>query len=282
MRVVFSECPPNYNAYLSPYQIWGFPEEGESVATALALGMLPGNREMTRFYLARSIRITISRYAETTAVRRVRKRCAHLRHRLDARAEVDVSGPLTDMCLRYMNESRAWATRRGTGLSVADLLARLDSPTATHLLTVTDPATGLPAGLVMLHLEPPAGFYAMAWLDEAYRSVYLGKYLKILAIEEAARAGLTHLYVGTCYSEGALYKTEFPGMEFFDGTGWSDDRHRLRLLLREQDRLADRHLFEHPAFLAESPPPGPGDAQLRLSPAAAAGPPGADDQKHHS
>lgn len=264
MRVVFAECQPHYETYLAPYQVWGFLEEGESPATAFSLGMLPSNREMTRFYLTRGVRIRLDRYVETGAVRRVTRKCSHLRHQLVPRAAVELDASMVEMCLRYMNESKAWATRRTNSLDAGSLFARLDGPTATHVLTVHDATVGLPVGLVLLYCEPPIAYYAMAWLDEAYRTVYVGKYMKILAIQEAVDAGLTHLYLGTCYSEAALYKTEFPGMEYFDGVAWSTDRHRLRLLLREQDRMQHRHLYEHPAYLEKHPAPGPSDATLRL------------------
>jgi hypothetical protein len=264
MKIVFAECCPRYESYLAPYQVWGYPDEHETPATALEFGMLPGNREMTRFYLARSVRVDLNGYADTAGIRRVKNRCVDLRYRFVPRPQVEVDGRLVDMCLRYMNESRAWSSRRRGSFAPASLWARLDPPMTTHLLVVTDNRTSEPVGLAALYVEHPIMYYAMAWYDESYRSVYIGKYLKATAMNEAARAGSSHMYLGSCYSEGALYKTEFAGVQFFDGIGWSGDRRKLRLMIREQHRLNGRHLFEHPTYLADHVEPAEDDATMYL------------------
>jgi hypothetical protein len=265
MRIAFAECAPRYDTYLAPYQVWGFLEPGETPATAFELGMLPSNREWTRFYLARGIRVRLAGYAPDAGVRRVDRKCAEISPQLRPRAQVELDDELVDMCLTYMNTSRAWASRRTGTFDAASLRERLDLPAVTHLLTATDRTTGRPAGLATVYIGHPVGYYMAAWYDERYRRVHIGKYLKAAAIGAAQRAGLSHLYLGTCYSDGALYKTRFAGVEYFDGTGWSADLEKLHLTLREQHRLDGRHLFEHPAYLAEHDPPDGAGATLRLS-----------------
>jgi hypothetical protein len=265
MRIVFAECSPRYDTHLAPYQIWGFLEAGETPATAFELGMLPGNPAWTRFYLARSIRVRLDEYVETAGVRRVGRKCIDLSYRLLPRPQVEIEDELVDMCRHYMNTSTAWASRRNSSFDAASVRARLDLPAATHLLTVTDRKTGRPVGLAAIHNGRPVAYYITAWYDQSYRSVYIGKYLKVAAIGESKHAGLSHIYLGTCYSEGALYKTEFAGVEFFDGIGWSSDRRKLRLMVREQHRLGGRHLFEHQAYLADHDPPDGSDATMRLA-----------------
>ena len=50
------------------------------------------------------------------------------------------------------------------------------------------------------------------------------------------------LYLGSCYSRNALYKTQFAGAEFFNGVRWSEDLEELKYLIRR--KRWDQHLLE--------------------------------------
>lgn len=265
MRLVFSECTPDYESHLAPYQVLGFPDDGESAATAFSHGMLPSNRDLTRFYLARSVRVDLGRYTESKRERYVRRQCDTLSCELVPRAQLTRPDEWADMYARYRNESPQWTSRPGRRFHAEDMLARLDTPMTTHLLTLTDTSDGSAAALAILYVEPPIAYYALAFYDARHRKISIGSHLMSRAIGELQRLGLSHVYLGTCYYEGARYKTRFTGMEFFDGLGWSDDRERLRLLLDQQDKLSNRHLFDHPSYLAAGPPPRPKDATMRLA-----------------
>ncbi|RSN59685.1 hypothetical protein DMH12_09850 [Streptomyces sp. WAC 04229] len=265
MRLAFSETTPDYENHLAPYQVLGFPEDGETAATAFGYGMLPSNRELTRFYLARSVRIDLARYTESRRERYVRRQCDTLRRAFLPRAQLAGPDDWADMCVRYMNESSWWLTRRGRPFRTADLTARLNSPMTTHLLTLTDTTDNSPAALGTLYVEPPIAYYALAFYDTRYRKTSVGSHLMSSVISELQHHGLSHVYLGTCYYEGARYKTRFTGMEFFDGLGWSDDRKKLQLFLSRQNDLSGQHLFDHPSYLETGPPPRPEDTTLRLA-----------------
>lgn len=264
MRVVFAECPPHYDTHLAPYQVLGFPDNDESAATAFSHGMLPSNRELTRFYLARSVRIDLGAYTESKRERYVRRKCHALRHNFVPRARLERQDDWVDMCLRYMNESPQWDSRRERRFTPDDVETRLDMPMTTHVLTLTDTTDETPAALAIMFVEKPIAYYAMAFYDKQYRSINIGSYMMSTVIAQAQREGLSHAYLGTCYYEGALYKTRFTGMEFYDGIRWSTDRERLHFLLSQQDKLNNRHMFEHPPYLAAVGPPRAEDATVSL------------------
>ena len=115
-----------------------------------------------------------------------------------------------------------------------------------------------------LYVEPPIAYYALAFYDARHRKTSVGSYLMSSVLDELQRRGLSHAYLGTCYYEGAWYKTRFTGMEFFDGLGWSGDKERLRLFLSRQDDLGGRHLFDHPSY-RDAGPPRPEDTTMRLA-----------------
>jgi hypothetical protein len=66
-----------------------------------------------------------------------------------------------------------------------------------------------------------------------------------------AERGLKHLYLGTCYSQNALYKTQFTGSEFFTGFRWSDDMNELKFLLKRDKKDLEQHLLETENYRAE-------------------------------
>jgi hypothetical protein len=57
-----------------------------------------------------------------------------------------------------------------------------------------------------------------------------------------AERGLKYLYLGSCYSQNAMYKTQFTGAEFFNGVRWSTNLEELKYLIRREDHA--RHLLE--------------------------------------
>jgi hypothetical protein len=61
---------------------------------------------------------------------------------------------------------------------------------------------------------------------------------------------VAYLYLGTCYSAQALYKTQFQGTEFFNGYRWSGNISELKHLLARQQGELREHLLEEEAYRA--------------------------------
>jgi hypothetical protein len=53
-----------------------------------------------------------------------------------------------------------------------------------------------------------------------------------------------YLYLGTCYSQTALYKIQFAGAEFFNGFRWSDDLDELKFIIQRDKQELTQHLLE--------------------------------------
>ena len=64
------------------------------------------------------------------------------------------------------------------------------------------------------------------------------------AAAEFAARGVKHLYLGTCYSDAALYKTQFAGAEFFNGFRWSGDLDELKFIIKRDKKDLSQHLLE--------------------------------------
>ena len=63
-----------------------------------------------------------------------------------------------------------------------------------------------------------------------------------------AGRGSKQLYLGTCYSQNALYTTQFAGAEFFTGFRWSADLKELKYLLRRDKQETGQHLLENEEY----------------------------------
>ena len=134
--------------------------------------------------------------------------------------------------------------------------ARLDlvfnSPVCTHLLVFTEEQTGVEVGTVVLYLEAPRlAFFRYSFYDLNHPNRSLGLFLMTSAAEFFAAGGFAHLYLGTCYSERALYKTQFAGVEFFNGCRWSPNLAELKFLLQRERAPDGKHLLEAEKYLAE-------------------------------
>ena len=71
------------------------------------------------------------------------------------------------------------------------------------------------------------------------------------AVALFAERGVKHLYLGTCYSQTALYKTQFAGAEFFNGFRWSDDLDELKFIIKRDKKELSQHLLETEAYRDE-------------------------------
>lgn len=244
MKIVFSECAPHYGAYVFPYQVWAFLEDGEEAAVAYESGFLPGALDLTRFYLTRSVRVDLKRYVVTGRVRYVERRCADIGAELLDRRDFHWSNAWEKLADGYFDRQEVNADYRRRRFG-----EMLDSPFATHVMAFRDRRDGSPAGLVPVFAGPGLAQYGIPVYDARYRGVSIGNYMMSSALREFQGRGLRHCYLGSCYTAGDLYKTRFAGVEIFNGYAWSAARDELHFLLDHQDDLAGTHIFEYQPYV---------------------------------
>ena len=240
MKLLFSEALPDYGRYIFPYAVWAFPEVGETPADLFEAGFLPSTRALDRFYMARHIRIRLADFVASSENRRVLRKCAHLRMRLVPRSEFVVTPERLEFCRAYAE------SRFGDGImSIERLESLFTAPVATHIMVFDDPETRAEAGYVVLYMEPPrAVFYYYSFYDLSLFERSLGLFIMTSVVKAFSEGGLGYLYLGTCYSERALYKTQFKGAEFFNGNSWSGNIRELKYLVGRQGSQPPGHLLE--------------------------------------
>lgn len=271
MKILFSEFAPDYSRYLYPYVVWALPEEHETPADLYDAGFHPASADLSRFTLCRHLRVPLGGFQPSSENRRILRKGEGIRATLVPRASFDYHDRRRETWLTFAER------RFGPGIMPRERLDGLmQGRVITHLLVFEEPdASGAAAprevGVVLLYLEPPRMahyYYAFYDLEHANRS--LGLFLMTQAVLFFRDAGFQRLYLGTCYSERALYKDQFEGIEFFNGVRWSTDPAQLRHLVRRDAHA--RHLLQDPEFVEReggwdaltacarhrlAPPPGP-------------------------
>ena len=58
-------------------------------------------------------------------------------------------------------------------------------------------------------------------------------------MQQAKDMGLDYLYVGCGYGLGGVYKSKFPGFEWWTGSEWSDDIQRYLALCERDSKVTN-------------------------------------------
>ena len=240
MKLLFSEQNSDYEHYQFPYAIWAVPEEGEMPSDIFGAGFLPSSRDLDRFYLCRQVRVNLAKFKPSSENRRIVRKGAGIEVKLVSRAQYDYTPGRRQFFKTYAD------IKFGKDVMTFERLdALFGSPIISHVLVFTDAKTGAEVGVATLYIEGrELAYYYYAFYDLNYYARNLGMFMMTSAAALFADRGFKHLYLGTCYSQTALYKTQFAGAEFFTGFRWSDDLDELKFIIRRDNKELDQHLLE--------------------------------------
>jgi arginyl-tRNA--protein-N-Asp/Glu arginylyltransferase len=240
VKLLFSEQNSDYGNYQFPYAVWAFPETGETPAHIFDAGFLPSSRKLDRFYLCRQVRVNLPKFKPSSENRRILRKGAGIGVTLVPREKFDYTPERRQFFKTYAD------IKFGRDVMTFERLdALFASPIISHLLVFTDLKTGGEVGVATVYLEGrELAFYYYAFYDLNYYARNLGMFMMTSAVALFAGRGVKHLYLGTCYSDNALYKTQFAGAEFFNGFRWSDDLHELKFIIRRDQKELSQHLLE--------------------------------------
>jgi arginyl-tRNA--protein-N-Asp/Glu arginylyltransferase len=240
VKLLFSEQKSDYDHYQFPYAIWALPESGETPADIFNAGFLPSSRNLDRFYLCRHVRVDLGKFKPSSENRRILRKGADIEVKLVPRDKFDYTPERRQFYKNYAD------IKFGKDIMSFERLDSLfDSPIISHLLVFTDAKNGNEIGAATLYIEGrELAYYYYAFYDLNYYSRNLGMFMMTSAVALFAERGFKHLYLGTCYSQTALYKTQFAGAEFFTGFRWSGDLDELKFIIRRDKKELYQHLLE--------------------------------------
>ena len=240
MKIFLSESLVDYSTYTFNNAVYCIREERKELPQIYDKGFLPYSNdvdlEYETYYLARSLRVDLERFKETSENRRVLKKIAPLEPDLRKIPveEFDVEDPaFQDFCYDF------------AGKRFSEALSRERLQYILHTKSISDifefSLKDKKAGYVIAIIEQDTLHYWFAFFDLNYPEYSLGKYMMYSVIRWAYENGLKYVYLGTAYGEKSLYKVrDFKGLSFFDGNRWNQDMKLLKLKCKaDKDFLKD-------------------------------------------
>jgi arginyl-tRNA--protein-N-Asp/Glu arginylyltransferase len=240
MKLLFSEQKSDYEHYQFPYAVWAVPEADETPSDIFNAGFLPSSRNLDRFYLCRQVRVNLAEFKPSSENRRILRKGAGIEVKTVPRDKYDYTPERRQFFKTYADIKFGKDV-----MSFERLDALFASPIISYLLVFTDAKTGGEVGAATLYLEgKELAFYYYAFYDLNYYARNLGMFMMTLAVALFAERGFKHLYLGTCYSQNAFYKTQFAGAEFFNGFRWSSNLDELKFIIQRDKKELYQHLLE--------------------------------------
>jgi arginine-tRNA-protein transferase len=237
MKLFFSEFNSNYSNYSFAYGVYCFKENQEEQPEIYGMGFLPysgtaGEGHET-FYMARSLRVDLARFEDTSENRRVARKVADLDIRLTVcpKADIDTADPaFREFCLGYTRQRF-----HGDPMPERQFDFMLRRDTLTHIIRFD--IADRPIGYVFAAMEGGTLHYWYAFFDTTLMDSYpLGKWMMWRTISWARENGLEYVYLGTCATRRSLYKVrDHKGLEYFAGDGWSADMDALKKLCHDDE-----------------------------------------------
>ena len=246
MKVFFSENQPDYSTYTFNYAIYCVKEQQSELPAIYQQGFLPytGNLAIEKdiFYLARSLRVDLDRFADSSENRRVARKAAPLNISIKAqkKKDLDLKDPtFIDFCMSYASDRFS-----GNAMTLDRLHYVFGKETGSHVLTFHEEDTIY--GYVFAAIEGNMLHYWFAFFDQQYlKSHSLGKYMMWRTIAWAKEQGLDHVYLGTCYGKHSLYKVrDHKGLSFFDGSTWNQDMTIIKNLCKTDAEPINKDRFK--------------------------------------
>lgn len=246
MKIFFSENQPDYTTYTFNYAIYCVKENQEELPAIYQKGFLPytGNLSIEKdiFYLARSLRVDLDRFVDSSENRRIARKAATLNIaiKVQKKTDLDINDPaFLSFCMEYAADRFS-----GNAMTSDRLQYVLSRETGSHLLTFY--SEDQVYGYVFAAIEGNMLHYWFAFFDQTYlRSHSLGKYMMWRTIVWAKEQGLDHVYLGTCYGKHSLYKVrDHKGLSYYDGAAWKQDMNHLKDLCKTDSETIDKDRFK--------------------------------------
>lgn len=242
MKLFFSEFKPNYSKYHFPYQVWLLKEDGDKVEEIYERGFLPIRSIPNVYYLARSLRVDLLKFKLSSENRRILRKSADFESDLLPLSEFNYTPQIQKFCKDYMIKKFGRLS-----IAAAGIRSIFKGGIYNYLFVWKERKSQKEIGYAVCFISSFLTHYAHAFYDLEYFQRSLGARMILEAVMWSKESNKKYIYLGTCYEKNALYKTEFKGIEFFNGFRWSENLEELKELLKDADReyiLKDKEYLE--------------------------------------
>ena len=138
MKIFFSEHNVDYSTYTFDYAVYALMESIQDASEIYSMGFLPWTGDLTvdypLFYLARSLRINMERFGDTSENRRIDRKLSHLN--LEIRCTPIESFDKNDEVFRELCNSYIQERFEQGAMTEERLSHILESSVLTHIFTI--------------------------------------------------------------------------------------------------------------------------------------------------
>ena len=206
---------------------WPVAESSEDIHALYAAGFLPAflppAAHCRLFYQApQSVRVDVRQFSPSSENRRILRKTEQFTFSVCPREEFQYNPIVVGkFCKEYFD------AKFGKGvMSVSRIKRIFHAPMITHIFTFS--REGKRVGYVAAFLSDTLFHYAFAFYDLAWYRENLGIGMMTQCVVWAQSKGKQFIYLGSVRDEKGLYKTQFPGWEFWDGAQWVHDKEELK------------------------------------------------------
>lgn len=229
MKIFQSESFVDYKTYTFNYATYCIKEDQSELPEIYGKGFLPYSNNLDlkpeTYYLARSLRIELADFKETSENRRVDRKIQEIEPSFEVIPveDFDLKNPeFLSYCFDFANQ------RFSDSISINRLNYIFSAKSISHVFQFN--TKGKPAGYVIAIIEDDILHYWFAFFDLDNPKYSLGKWMMFSVIRWAFENNLSYVYLGTCYGEKSLYKVrDFKGLAYFDGNQWVKNIKSLKL-----------------------------------------------------
>ncbi|MEK7641447.1 MAG: hypothetical protein AAB365_00470 [Patescibacteria group bacterium] len=178
----------------------------------------------------RSVRIDLSKFELSSENRRILKKTADVQVTPESIPYQKYHWEIGKLAKDF------YSTKFGDGIAsvvsaakIKELLTDGAKSNFNELLVYTQ--NQIPAGYTICYENEHMVHYSYPFYDLTTSPKDMGLGMMIKVIDWAKTNGLKYIYLGSLQRPTDTYKLQFKGLEWFDGTTWSQDEERVRTIL---------------------------------------------------
>ncbi|MDZ4206085.1 MAG: hypothetical protein U1C12_02650 [Patescibacteria group bacterium] len=228
-NIFSSEHTYSYKNYTFGYALYAQRLGDEPINLIYAAGFLPYSGENksqvnSLYYMARSARVKLSSFLLSSENRRIQKKFRDYNfHSKEYPASMFLKNEeMLNFCLRYFEK------RHGPNLISKERLKRILGFSPETKVVEYKNQEGSPCAYIIEIQSYDFTHYWFSFYDLSLVYQSLGMWLMIDRVENAKKKKKKYCYLGTVYGDRALYKTNIPSIEYWNGEKWVADVNSLK------------------------------------------------------
>ncbi len=236
-KIFSSEHTYSYKNYTFGYALYAQRLDNENIETIYEQGFLPYTGEHKSevpnlYYMARSARVNVNNFALSSENRRINKKFDSYNFSIK---EYPAENFLKDknmihFCLEYFNK------RHGPNTMNEERFKRiLNYSKETKVIEYINNETKKPCAYVLEIQSKNIAHYWFSFYDLSLTYLSFGMWLMINRVVSAQQSNKLYYYLGTVYGDKALYKTNIPAMEYWNGSEWVNNINQLKKRARTDE-----------------------------------------------